>query len=61
MEKDFPGGLGVVPLLLISYLFLQGSIAIFHFGTKLVGRTLIGGCYIATCGRLGDRTMALNV
>ena len=55
--KDFREGLGVVPLLLISYLFL-GLYYNFSIWYKLADRTLIGG-YIALGGSV--ITIALNV
>lgn len=55
--KDFREGLGVVPLLLLSYLFL-GLYYNFSIWYKLADRTMIGG-YIATGGSV--ITIALNI
>ncbi|HMQ47328.1 MAG TPA: polysaccharide biosynthesis C-terminal domain-containing protein [Saprospiraceae bacterium] len=54
--KDFRAGLGVVPLLLLAYLFL-GLYYNFSIWYKLADRTAIGG-YIATIGAI--ITLALN-
>ncbi len=48
LGKDFRTGLGVVPLLLLAYLFL-GLYYNFSIWYKLADRTIIGG-YIATAG-----------
>ena len=55
--KDFREGLGVVPLLLLAYLFL-GLYYNFSIWYKLADRTMIGG-YIALGGSV--ITIALNV
>lgn len=54
--KDFRAGLGVVPLLLLAYLFL-GLYYNFSIWYKLADRTAIGG-YIATIGSI--ITLSLN-
>jgi O-antigen/teichoic acid export membrane protein len=57
LGEDFRTGLGVVPYLLLAYLFL-GLYYNFSIWYKLADRTIIGG-YIATIGAV--ITIALNV
>ena len=56
LGKDYRGGLGVVPILLIAYLFL-GLYYNFSIWYKLADRTIFGG-YIATGGAI--ITLSLN-